>query len=139
MAIKYAPDAGSILLCEYNGKEPEMTKKRPVVVLACVAHRLCIVAPLSTSEPEEIKAWHYQVSTPNPLPPPYNSLHHWLKGDMVSSVSFDRLTVPHKGKDSTGHRKYVRLHLSRDEMSKIRRCVASAIGISPLDFQAPQS
>ncbi len=134
MAIKFQPDTGSILLCEFNGAEPEMTKKRPVIVLSSVSTHLCLVAPLSTTEPDEQKPWHYLVNTPKPLPAPYNSKVHWLKGDMVCAVSFRRLTMPCKGKDKDGHRIYVKIKLNCEEMKAVRRCVAAAIGITPLDF-----
>lgn len=135
MAIKFQPDTGSILLCEFNGTEPEMTKKRPVIVLSSVSTHLCLVVPLSTTEPDVQKPWHYLVNTPNPLPAPYDSKAHWMKGDMVCAVSFRRLTMPCKGKDKDGQRIYVKIKLNRDEMKAVRRCIASAIGITPLDFE----
>ena len=134
MAIKYQPDVGSILLCGFDGQEPEMTKKRPVVVLASISPRLCIVVPLSTTAPDTQQPWHYLVNTPNPLPAPYDSRRHWLKGDMVCAVGFKRLSMPCKGKDRDGNRLYVKIRLNCEEMREVRRCVSAAIGITPLDF-----
>ncbi len=134
MAIKYPPDVGAILLCDFrNTIEPEMCKKRPVVVLASVAPYLCIVAPFSTSDPEEQMPWHCLVNTPKPLPEPYDSKVHWVKGDMVSTVSFERLTVPHKGKDRDGNRIHVKIRLSEGEMDQVRKCILSAIAPNYLD------
>ena len=112
-----------------------MTKKLTVVVLSCVSYRLCLVVPLSTSEPEEQKPWHCLINTPEPLPAPYDSKVHWLKGDMVGVVSYDRLYVPYQGKAAEGHRKWVKRKLNHGEMKMIRRCVASALDITALDFE----
>lgn len=134
MAIKFTPDVGTILLCDFgNVIEPEMCKKRPVVVLSSVSPWLCIVVPLSTTDPEEQMPWHCLVNTPKTLPYPYNSKVHWLKGDMVNTVSFDRLTMPHKGKDRDGHRLYVKIRLSEEEMGEVKSCVLAAISPNCLD------
>jgi len=135
MAIKFQPEPGSILLCNFAGIEPEMTKRRPVVVLSSVSAWLCNVVPFSTTDPEEQKPWHCLVNTPNPLPYPYDHKVHWLKGDMVETVGFHRLYLPCKGKDKDGHRLYVKLRLDVAQMRRIRRCVAAALGITPLDFE----
>ena len=128
MAIKYSPDVGAILLCDFQGTiEPEMNKKRPVVVLSSVSPRLCLVAPLSTTDPEIQEPWHCLINTPKTLPPPYDSKAHWLKGDMVCCVSFSRLSMPIKGKDKQGNRLYVKVRLSHEEMNVVRKCVISAI------------
>ena len=136
MAIKFQPEIGSILLCEFSGIEPEMTKKRPVIILSSVSPRLCLVAPLSTTDPEEQQPWHCLINTPKTLPAPYDSKVHWLKGDMISAVRFQRLFMPSKGKDKFGNRLYVKLRLSEPEMREVRRCVAAAIGgITSIDFE----
>lgn len=135
MAIKYPPEVGTILLCNFEGVPPEMTKKRPVVVLASVAHNLCLVAPLSTTDPEEQHPWHCLINTPKTLPAPYDSKVHWLKGDMVAAVGFHRLFMPTKGKDKYGNRLYVKIRLSLPEMRQVRRCVAAALSICPVDFE----
>ena len=134
MAIQFPPDVGLLLLCAFEGKEPEMVKRRPVVVLSSVSTRLCNVVPLSTTDPEEQMPWHCLVNTPKPLPYPYDHKVHWLKGDMVATVGFHRLVMPHKGKDKYGNRLYVKLRLDEGQMREIRRCVAAALGITPLDF-----
>ncbi|WP_366125084.1 type II toxin-antitoxin system PemK/MazF family toxin [uncultured Desulfovibrio sp.] len=92
MAIKFTPDVGTILLCDFgNVIEPEMCKKRPVVVLSSVSPWLCIVVPLSTTDPEEQMPWHCLVNTPKTLPYPYDSKVHWLKH--VSSPQFLRIAL----------------------------------------------
>lgn len=134
MAIQYPPEVGTILLCNFEGVAPEMTKKRPVVVLACVSPRLCLVAPLSTTDPDEQQPWHCLINTPQTLPAPYDSKVHWLKGDMISHVGFHRLFMPTKGKDKYGNRLYVKIRLGLPEMQQVRRCVAAALGINAVDF-----
>lgn len=129
MAIKFQPEVGLVLLCDFDGLPPEMDKRRPVVVLSSVSTRLCNVVPFSTTDPEEQKPWHCLVNTPNPLPYPYDHKVHWLKGDMVATVGFHRLFLPCKGKDRYGHRLYVKLRLDETQMREIRRCVAAALGI----------
>jgi hypothetical protein len=37
MAIQYAPRNGTILLCDFTGIEPEMVKRRPVVMVSSVS------------------------------------------------------------------------------------------------------
>ena len=129
MAIKYAPAKGSIIICDFDeyALRPEMRKRRPVVVLSSVSPGLCLVVPLSTSEPDPQEAWHYLLNTPDPLPPPFNSKAHWVKGDMVFPASFDRLTLPYAGKTKTGKRIYDVKVIKPDDLEAIRHCVASAL------------
>ena len=129
MAIKYAPTKGSIIICEFDqfALPPEMQKRRPVVVLSHVSPRLCLVVPLSTTEPDLQKPWHYLLNTPDPLPKPYNSKAHWVKGDMVFPASFDRLTLPFSGKDKNGKRIYDVKVVSVEDFEEIQRCVISAL------------
>jgi uncharacterized protein YifN (PemK superfamily) len=128
MAIKYAPQIGSIILCDYRGSiAPEMNKKRPVVVIANVSHRLCVVVPLSTTQPLDIEPWHKLVLTTDPLPEPYNATTHWAKCDMIYTASFDRLTLPFKGKDAQGKRIYDIKQVSADELRQIKEGILSVV------------
>lgn len=136
MAISFPPDVGLVLLCDFDGIGNEMVKRRPVVVLSSVSTRLCNIVPFSTKDPDEQMPWHCLVNTPNPLPRPYDHKVHWLKGDMVATVGFQRLSMPCKGKDSDGHRLYVKIRIDEAQMRKIRQCVAAALGISDIDFVA---
>ena len=56
MSISLHPVPGQILFCNFDGfKEPEMVKKRPVVVLTGAIQgrsNLVTVIPLSTAEPK---------------------------------------------------------------------------------------
>lgn len=132
--IAFPPEVELELLCDFDGTGNEMVKRRLVVVLSSVSTRLCNIVPFSTRDSDQQMPWHCIVNTPNPLPSPYDHKVHWLKGDMVVTVSFHRLSMPCKGKDRDGHRLYVKVRIDEAQMRKIRQCVAVAFGISPLDF-----
>lgn len=128
MAIKYAPDVGTIIFCDFRGTiHPEMNKKRPVVVMSNVSSRLCLIVPLSTTTPETPKAWHYFMNTPKPLPYPYDSKAHWAKCDMIFAASFDRLSMPCDGKDNFGKRIYIQRKISIDDLKAIKKGIAEAL------------
>jgi uncharacterized protein YifN (PemK superfamily) len=129
MAIKYAPPKGSIIICEFDryALRPEMQKRRPVVVLSSISPGLCLVVPLSTTEPDPQEAWHYLLNTPDPLPYPFNSKTHWVKGDMVFPASFERLTLPFVEKDKNGKRIYAVKTVTSEDFEEIRRCVMAAL------------
>lgn len=136
MAINFQPDIGTILLCEFSGMiEPEMQKKRPVVVLSSVATHLCMIVALSTKDPDEEKPWHCIINTPKTLPEPYNAKTHWVKGDMVYTVSFKRLSMPTKGKDRDGARLYVKVKVDIEQMEMIKQCIMSAMFPKSIDKQ----
>ncbi|WP_210210156.1 type II toxin-antitoxin system PemK/MazF family toxin [Rhodopseudomonas palustris] len=59
MTLKFHPEPGTILICDYSTgfKAPEMVKKRPVVTVSPRLKRrdgLVTVVPLSTSRPEPV-------------------------------------------------------------------------------------
>lgn len=127
MSIQYAPQPGSILLCDFEGRVPEMVKRRPVIVLSSVSPNLAIVVPLSTTWPEPPQPWHYLVRFKKPFPGVFNKLECWAKCDMVSVVSFVRLRVMFDGKDKEGKRQYVVPKLSKEDLEAVRVAVMHAI------------
>ena len=128
MALKFAPTKGNIRIFDFrNTIYPEIRKKRPVVVLNCVAPNLCIVVPCSTTNPTQVMPSHYILKTNPPLPAPYDSLAHWVKCDMPMTVSFDRLSVPLVGKDANGKRIYDNRVISREDLDNIVDCVLKAM------------
>ena len=129
MAIKYAPQNGSILVCDYDGILPEMVKRRPVVVVSSVSEGLCIVVPLSTSPPVHIQPWNLKVVLSEPLPPPYIQMTCWAKCDMVQSVSFERLFLLREGKDN-GKRKYISRSVGEENLAAIRSGIWRAVSAS---------
>jgi len=128
VAIRYSPNVGQLLFCDFKGTiRPEMDKKRPVVVLAKVAYNLCVIVPISTTDPYQPKPWHYYFHIPEPLPAPYDAEYAWAKCDMVSTVSYERLSLPFLGKNADGKRVYDIKSVSSEALEGIQRAVASVI------------
>jgi uncharacterized protein YifN (PemK superfamily) len=136
MTIQYHPEIGTILICDFDGfKEPEMIKRRPVVVISPnfkSRNRLCTVVPMSTSEPKKIEAYHYRLHTIPALPYPFTSPSHWVKADMIYTVSFDRLSLMFSKKDNTGKRIYDQRVIDAADLIKIREAVLHGIGLTNL-------
>ena len=128
MAIIYAPKSGTVLICSFTGTVPEMIKRRPVVLLSSVSPRLAIVVPLSTTWPQPIMPWHYLLRLPELLPEPYNKgIECWVKGDMIATVSFERLNFPFVGKDKDGKRIYQINQITEDDLDAVRSSVWRAV------------
>jgi uncharacterized protein YifN (PemK superfamily) len=136
MTIHFHPAIGAILICDFSGfHEPEMTKRRPVIVVSKpIASRpnICTVVPLSTTEPSVILPMHYKLVLDPPLPAPYDSPFHWVKGDMIYALSFDRFCLPFNGKDRLGKRIYDNRVLAADQLAKVQKCIMAGIGIMKL-------
>lgn len=136
MAIQFHPEPGTILICDFNGmKAPEMVKRRPVIVISPrfkTRDRLCTVVPMSTLEPKKVQSFHYRLHTIPPLPEPYTSASHWVKADMLYTVSFDRLQLMTTGKDANGKRIYDQRVVDDADLTKIRSAVLHGIGLTHL-------
>lgn len=92
MGITYHPSLGEALWCEYAGLEPEMIKRRLVVVIVpktSQRHKLTTVVPISTTPPEVIKPWHVRLNR-DPYPEG-KATELWVKCDMINVVCFQRL------------------------------------------------
>jgi len=64
------------------------------------------------------------------LPPPYDSSAlSWVKGDMLATVSFNRLSFPYKGKDAFGKRINVFRVIGDSDIKKIRGCILNALAL----------
>lgn len=137
MALQYHPEIGTIVICDFSGGfvPPEMVKRRPAIVVS-PPHRtrnnLCTIIPLSTTAPLTVMPYHYEWHVKIPLPAPYNSSSHWVKADMFATVSFSRLTLPHKGRNTLGKRNYIIKKVSDAELLKIRECMLYAVGLQYL-------
>ena len=134
--LTFHPPKGQLLVCDFTGlKQPEMVKRRPVVVISPRQRsgpKLAIVVPLSTSQPARIMPHHHllQLSPEQQMPRPFEGSAKWVKGDMLYTMSFDRLSRPCSGKDPhTGHRIYPSLVLTKAQMECVERCVLAAIGV----------
>lgn len=130
----YHPKRGTILVCDFDKfEEPEMTKRRPVIVLSNdmkSRNGLCTVVALSTTEPFVITPYHYKLILDPPLPCPYNSKIQWVKGDMIYTLAFSRFNLMYKGKDESGKRLYDIRVVDKDDMGNIEKCVMNGLGIT---------
>lgn len=136
MAIQIHPEQGSIVICDFAGfVAPEMIKRRPAVVISPRLRRrdgLCTVVPLSTTPPNPICPYHFKLHVTPVLPAPYNADFHWVKADMVYTVSFQRLYLPFDGKDASGKRKYDVRIIDRADLLKIQECMLHGLGLPHL-------
>ena len=135
MPLIFQPTPGAILVCDYSGSvQPEMTKLRPVVVLSPKfknRHDLCAVVPLSTSAPNPIEAYHYELTLNPPLPAPFDSPQMWVKGDMMATVSHQRLDLVRTGR-VMGKRTYVNRLVPQQDLQAIYAAVLHGLGLGRL-------
>ncbi|MBO6511419.1 MAG: type II toxin-antitoxin system PemK/MazF family toxin [Roseibium sp.] len=134
MGLKFHPGQGSVVLCDYSTgfMPPEMVKRRPVIVL-CKKMKgrphLCTVVPLSTTAPDPVMDHHAEIELPFSLPRPFTSKTQWIKGDMVSAVSLDRLLSFRLGKAKDGKRIYLTETIGEDLLKIAHDCVIASLGI----------
>lgn len=133
MSLKYHPEAGAVLICDFRGFiDPEINKKRPVIVVSPrsrAGNRLCAVVPISTTQPQRRMPWHLEYQFTDPLPEPYSQLNVWIKADLIYTVSFDRLSVPVRGKNADGTRCYESHSVGPGTLSAVRTAIQNALGI----------
>lgn len=139
MPIQEHPEPGTILICDFTGlKEPEMVKRRPVVVLSpkiTARPGLCTVVAISTVIPAKVMPYHVELTLA--LPPPWHAGPNWIKGDMVYAMGFHRLDLVRLGKSTSGQRQYLFKTLPAAEMRAIRCCVLHGLGLSILTKHVP--
>lgn len=129
--MQYQPREGSVVRCDFRGMiEPEMIKKRDVVVLT--KHKknskLVTVIPLSSTAPTPPQSYHYMLSK-NPRPDGDPTIQIWAKCDMVYTVSLERLEM-HYTRTRRTARQVHQILLSPDEFAAIRQCVAIGMGLA---------
>lgn len=137
MPLHYQPKPRSVVICDFAGfREPEIIKRRPVVVLAVHKRnsRLVTVVPLSTTAPNPVEAHHYRLPH-NPIPSAQAS-EVWAKCDMLAVVSIERLDLVRTARGADGRRRYLTLQIGQDQFDAIRRGVVSALGLASL-FEPP--
>ena len=136
MAIQFHPQPGTVLICDFDGlKEPEIIKRRPVVVLGPRLRNrgnLVTVVPFSTQRPADVCEFHFKLAIDPVLPAPYHEPFHWVKADMIYTVGFHRLFVPQLGKDARGNRQYDLRVLEKSELDAIMSCVLHGLGLGRL-------
>ena len=136
MALRFHPRVGMILECDFSQgfKEPEMVKKRPVLVLRTKGELVTVVA-LSTKEPSPIEKFHYAVPKQSmPQIGRFQKKDTWLKGDMIYTVGFHRLDLIRLNKrdPNTGRRVYFQNRLGGGQMKTIKGCVLHGIGMGDI-------
>lgn len=122
-------------MCDYNTGfvAPEMTKKRPVVVISPRPRRatqLCTVVPLSTTVPEPVEAHHHKMDAAS-LPGPLGKTETWAKCDMLSTVALSRLDRVLVGKKPDGNRIYAAPQVTENDLKAIQKAVIAGLGIKP--------
>ena len=137
MPISEHPIPGTIIMCDFKQgfREPEMTKRRAVVVVSPkIAMRpgVCTVVCLSTTAPDPKMPYHAQIDIRPKLPDPLESDGVWIKGDMIYAVGFHRLDLIRIGKKANGDRIYRFDILDNEQMKLIKTCVLRSIGLNTL-------
>ena len=126
------------MMCDFNGgfQPPEMVKRRPVITLSKKRHDLaplCTVIPISSSPPNVVRDFHYQLPAEE-LPP---NLRHqypenWVKIDMIQTVSFNRLTMLWNNRIA-GKRIYVTGAIAQVHQMRISKGLESRLALVKLD------
>lgn len=136
MPIKYIVPAKTILLCNFDMggfKAPEMTKRRPAVVLSGRIPRrdnLVAVVPLSGTESDKRNQYHCRLELDLPLPEPFAETVWWAKGDMVATVSLGRLDLFHTERGSDGRRQYLtNLKVTDEDFERIKEAVRHGLNL----------
>lgn len=131
MSLLFQPRIGTVVQCNFMGMiEPEMVKKRDVVIVA--RHRqnnkLVTVVPLSTTAPLQAIGHHHKLDK-NPRPNGDQSTVVWAKCDMIYTLSLERLDsyYIHTRK---GGRQSVNQQVSPDDLTAIRKAIAFALHLT---------
>jgi mRNA interferase MazF len=136
MAISFHPQSGAVVVCTFDMlRTPEITKRRPVIVISPnfkSRDNLCTVVPLSKSAPEQVMPYHHKIFWDPLLPEPYTNPSSWVLGDMIYTVSFERLKLLHIGKDANGKRINDNRVLPPEEFKSVRKAVLNGIGLGIL-------
>lgn len=129
MPIQHNPRPGDLLQCDFtyraNPRDPEMDKARPIIVVARPTNGLCIVVPLSTSRPRDVKPWHREMDHSRWPKNLWNPC--WAKCDVILTVADWRLDRYFRV-DQYGNRKYLPFSASKEDFEAIREGVRAALG-----------
>ncbi|BDU77566.1 type II toxin-antitoxin system PemK/MazF family toxin [Mesoterricola sediminis] len=132
MALPFDPKPGTIVICDFRGFiAPEMVKPRPAIVVSPKFRRrekLCTIVPLSTTDPRKVEPYHHLLTLDPPLPYPFDSPTCWVKGDLLYTVSYERLDLPHK-REPYSRRTFITRIIGEDDLEKIRICIQHGLGI----------
>ena len=136
MPLLHHPNQREVLMCDFGSggfREPEMVKKRPVVVLS---HRrynatTCLVAPLSTVEPRVLLPFHHRID-PASLPRSLRAHVSWLKGDMLTHVALVRLDRVMYRSSVDRIRQYETTFVTLDDWAAIQSCIRASLGLTDM-------
>ena len=122
----------TIVICDYatGFRTPEMVKRRLAVTISPKLKRrdaLVTVIPLSMTAPAPAERWHVEV--PNDVPDPWGPGPRWAKCDMMATVGYWRLNLPHSKHPVTGARQFHQIELEDELVKSLREATAAAIGI----------
>ena len=110
-----------------------MVKQRLAVVISPRLKRrndLCTVVPLSTKEPNPVEEFHHLVTLPREVPS-YEGLEKWAKCDMLATVAFHRLTLPHEVREPFQEKRvYINMRIGAADLSAVMNCVRRALGMA---------
>jgi uncharacterized protein YifN (PemK superfamily) len=126
VALRFFPEPGMILICDFDGYiRPEVIKTRRVVVVSpkrlfrSLSDVTVVVVPLSEIQPVPLETWHHRIPDGR-----YRGVATcWAKGDLIAHVSVARLDRVFHGRD-----RIVPL-VSGSDLRAIRAAAAAAIGI----------
>ena len=145
MALTFHPRPGQILICNFTKgfKEPELIKRRPVVVLTPSMRGrdgLVTVVGLSSIKPEPVCNFHCVLPKASlPMLGEYQDQETWVKGDMIYAVGFHRLNLIQLGThQQNGKRKYYKARLGRERMREIYGCVLHGLNFPTLIEHIPE-
>lgn len=133
MPLPYHPKPGTIVVCDYAAggfRQPEMTKRRLAVTISPKLKRrndLVTVVPLSQTKPTPLEPWHTELIVA--VPHPWGGGPRWAKCDMVATVGYARLNLPHTRHPVTNQRLFVQIELPEHEVEALRKAVSAALGI----------
>ena len=121
---------GAVMICDFEHLEvPEITKTRPVIVIAVGAaeDRLFTVTPLSTTPPRRVKGFHHLMSEQS-LPYPWRDVNRriFAKCNILHSVSSRRLEPIRVGSF------WYWFKVSDMELNALLRAVAVGLNLFPL-------
>jgi len=130
MPLKFFPRAGQIFVCDFTSfKEPEMTKKRPVIVISPklpYRSQIVTVVPISTTAPKHDLPFVVKLSR-NYHPTDEVKPDTWAKCDMVTNLSLVRLDA-----FRVAPKKYVYPTLSPEDLKAVRDGVIHGLGLGDL-------
>ncbi len=133
MALKFHPEPGTIVICDFKGfNAPEMVKKRPVVIISPRYKRQtgrCVIVPLSTTQPNPIENWHCFVNFDKPLGKHFAAIGAWAICNMPYAVSYERLDLIRNPRDQGQKRTYQTAQLTDGGLNKIRHGIVFALGL----------